>query len=267
MNRLVFLALVILSCGPSRAVVHPPSAGDASVERELRGPAAAVLTCDDVRMEAVGRFAVATGCGRRAAYAWVGSGWRLQALESPAALEATVPRLTDDARVHERASREFGCDRAAVTFQRVLGVRVARGCGQERPYVVLCGTEVNSLEMAHLPRLASSEDRVPSDRSQEGSPAAPSPESRFTRPSRRCGRALEYTQAAKVQHTEGTASVRCVITTSGTIRSCVVFEPLPPLTEPFVEALYQARYDPVRLDGQPVNTKYTFNLLARENCE
>jgi protein TonB len=78
----------------------------------------------------------------------------------------------------------------------------------------------------------------------------------MTRPQPLSGPEPVYPRQAREAKVEGTLLVKCVITTTGTLRSCRVLKSLPFLDQPVLEALAQQRYTPVTFQGRPVDVEY-----------
>jgi protein TonB len=78
----------------------------------------------------------------------------------------------------------------------------------------------------------------------------------MNRPQRVAGPEPDYPRQAREAKVEGTMLVKCVITTSGTLRGCRIIKSLPFLDQPVLEALAQQRYTPVTFQGRPVDVEY-----------
>jgi periplasmic protein TonB len=76
------------------------------------------------------------------------------------------------------------------------------------------------------------------------------------RPRLVAGPAPEYSRQAREAKVEGTMLVKCVITTSGTLRDCRIIKGLPFMDQPVLSALAQQRYTPVTFQGRPVDVEY-----------
>jgi TonB family protein len=82
----------------------------------------------------------------------------------------------------------------------------------------------------------------------------------MTRPMKRSGPPPQYTKEALENRIQGLMVVKCIITVEGEVRKCIIVQPLPFMEEAVLDALYQARFTPVTLQGQPVQVDYTFNI-------
>lgn len=57
--------------------------------------------------------------------------------------------------------------------------------------------------------------------------------------------------------------VKCGIGFDGHVSACAAEEPLPGYTEDVIATLQKRRYSPMRCDGKPVETDYTYRLYFR----
>ena len=69
-----------------------------------------------------------------------------------------------------------------------------------------------------------------------------------------------YTREASAARSEGTVSVRCIITVEGTLKGCRIAKGVPYMDKPVLEALSQWKYTPVTFQGRPVSVFYSINL-------
>ena len=69
-----------------------------------------------------------------------------------------------------------------------------------------------------------------------------------------------YTREASAARSEGTVSVRCIITVEGTLKDCRIAKGVPYMDKPVLEALSQWKYTPVTFQGRPVSVFYSINL-------
>lgn len=74
-----------------------------------------------------------------------------------------------------------------------------------------------------------------------------------------------YTEEARANRVTGTVVLRCVLTTDGVVRHCLIVKALPlGLTEQSINAAKKTKFVPAMIDGQPVNMylqlEYNFNL-------
>jgi TonB family protein len=70
----------------------------------------------------------------------------------------------------------------------------------------------------------------------------------------------EYSPEALDREVEGNMLIRCVVTTSGSVRSCRVLKSLPFMDTAVVTALERRKYKPATFQGRPLEVFYTFNL-------
>jgi TonB family protein len=82
----------------------------------------------------------------------------------------------------------------------------------------------------------------------------------MTRPEKLSGPVPQYTKEALEQRIQGLMIVKCIITVEGAVRNCRIIRPLPFMEEAVLDALYQARFKPVTLQGKPIQVDYTFNI-------
>jgi TonB family protein len=74
-----------------------------------------------------------------------------------------------------------------------------------------------------------------------------------------------YTEEARANGVTGTVVLRCVLTTDGVVRHCLIVKALPlGLTEQSINAARKTKFVPAMIDGQPVNMylqlEYSFHL-------
>jgi TonB family protein len=72
--------------------------------------------------------------------------------------------------------------------------------------------------------------------------------------------APSYTREASAARSEGTVSVRCIITTDGTLKDCRIAKSVPYMDGAVLEALSRWKYTPVTFQGRPVSVYYSINL-------
>jgi len=85
----------------------------------------------------------------------------------------------------------------------------------------------------------------------------------MTPPRRLSGEEPKYTAQALAARIEGKVIVRCVLTTTGAVRSCRVVEPLAELDGAAVRALEASRFTPVTFQGRPTAVTYLFTFDFR----
>jgi len=72
-----------------------------------------------------------------------------------------------------------------------------------------------------------------------------------------------YTPVALEHNVEGCLVIKCLVTSTGTVRSCSALEPLPDLTEPAIHRLERQMYEAPTCDGKPADIDYTFRISFR----
>ncbi|MFY0562861.1 energy transducer TonB [Archangium lansingense] len=82
----------------------------------------------------------------------------------------------------------------------------------------------------------------------------------MTRPKKLSGPQPQYTREALETHVQGLMIVKCVITTEGRVERCRIIKSQPHMEQAVLEALYASRYQPVMLQGRPIQVDYTFNI-------
>jgi periplasmic protein TonB len=80
------------------------------------------------------------------------------------------------------------------------------------------------------------------------------------RPRLMAGSPPGYSKQARAASVEGTVLVKCVITTSGSLRDCRIIKGLPFLDEQVLDALASQRYTPVTFQGRPVDVEYVLTF-------
>jgi protein TonB len=80
------------------------------------------------------------------------------------------------------------------------------------------------------------------------------------RPEKLSGPRLFWPQAALDQRVQGQVLARCILTRDGSVRSCRILKPLPPMDEEVLLSLCGSHYQPAMDQGQPVDVEYTFNI-------
>jgi TonB family protein len=94
-----------------------------------------------------------------------------------------------------------------------------------------------------------------------GSPnATPFDGKTMTRPQLVIGKDPIYTREALAKRAQGLFRARCVITTEGEVKNCVVLQSIPLMDDAILDALTQRRYTPVSHQGQLVDVTYVFNV-------
>jgi protein TonB len=73
-------------------------------------------------------------------------------------------------------------------------------------------------------------------------------------------RKITYTEKALENDVEGVMIVKCVIMTDGSVKYCQVIQGLRFMDREVVETLEGRKYEPIKLDGQPVEVSYTFKV-------
>ena len=73
----------------------------------------------------------------------------------------------------------------------------------------------------------------------------------------------EYPQIARITHTEGIVVIDAIISRSGTIESARVISGSPMFQRAALDAVYQARYRPFLLNGQPTEVQTTITIKFR----
>ena len=82
----------------------------------------------------------------------------------------------------------------------------------------------------------------------------------MNRPHRVEGPEPSVPREAREARVEGTMLVKCVITTTGSLRGCHVLKSLPFMDQPVLAALARQRYTPVTFQGRPINVEYLIPL-------
>jgi protein TonB len=85
----------------------------------------------------------------------------------------------------------------------------------------------------------------------------------MTPPRRVSGEAPKYTTQALAARIEGRVIVRCVLGTTGDVRSCRIVKPLAELDRAAVRALEASRFTPVTFQGRPAAVTYLFTFDFR----
>lgn len=85
----------------------------------------------------------------------------------------------------------------------------------------------------------------------------------MTRPEKLSGPTSPYTQEAIAARTQGLVIAKCVVTKEGALTSCRVIKPIADMVDPVLMSLYQSRYKPVTVQGQPEVVDYTFNVRLK----
>jgi TonB family protein len=67
-------------------------------------------------------------------------------------------------------------------------------------------------------------------------------------------------EEAKRSGVEGTVVLKCVITKDGSLTDCCILRGINGLNKPFYEAVRTWRYEPVVLNGQPINVAYVIQV-------
>jgi len=75
----------------------------------------------------------------------------------------------------------------------------------------------------------------------------------------------KYPAIARTIHLQGTVYLRAIIATDGTVRQLEVISGNPILANPALQAVHQWRYQPTRLNGEPVEveTLITVNFVLQ----
>jgi protein TonB len=87
----------------------------------------------------------------------------------------------------------------------------------------------------------------------------------MNRPSKIGGPEIQYTNEARLAKVEGTALVKCVITTSGSLTGCSLLKGLPNMDQAIMAAVSQWKMTPVVFNGQPVSVSYTIPIRLKLN--
>ena len=82
----------------------------------------------------------------------------------------------------------------------------------------------------------------------------------MNRPHRLFGPEPLVPREAREARVKGTMLVKCVITTTGSLRGCHVLKSLPFMDQPVLAALARQRYTPVTFQGRPINVEYLIPL-------
>lgn len=81
----------------------------------------------------------------------------------------------------------------------------------------------------------------------------------MTRPEKRSGPSVAYTQEALAARAQGLMIVKCLLTEEGTVAHCRVIKPIAHMADAVLMSLYQSRYQPATY-GKPLAVDYTFNV-------
>ena len=117
------------------------------------------------------------------------------------------------------------------------------------------------VEMQHVFKLRLKLPRELKANEQPVTGPVPFDASKMTRPELVIGKDPVYTEEALARRVQGKFVARCTITTQGQVTNCRVITPLPFMTETILNTLTQRVYKPARLNGEPVNVDYVFNVL------
>ncbi len=85
----------------------------------------------------------------------------------------------------------------------------------------------------------------------------------MTSPVRLSGPDPRYTREALAKGTSGTAIVRCVIETDGSVTRCKVLKSLPGMDAALVETFQSRHYKPATQNGKPVRVLYMFKVTLQ----
>jgi TonB family protein len=85
-------------------------------------------------------------------------------------------------------------------------------------------------------------------------------ENEMTKPVLISGRDPVYTREALTARVEGSVSVKCTITTEGTLAGCRVLQSVPHMDKAVLDAMATRRYRPVTYQGRPVAVDYVFTI-------
>jgi periplasmic protein TonB len=87
----------------------------------------------------------------------------------------------------------------------------------------------------------------------------------MNRPQKIAGPEIQYTSEARTARIEGTALVKCVITTSGALSGCTLVKGLANMDQAILSAVSQWKMTPVVFNGQPVSVTYTIPIRLKLN--